>query len=348
VAAIAGDREERDLIAEVLFGHLHDAGDVRYRQEVFQDLEHPALFDEVQRFARLMGEVRTDLRQLAKMEYRYHREGWLLDAAAIYCDAVQSLAGHLASAQISSRALLAFREYLASYVASAGFTALASDTSNRKDALGQIRYCTRIRGGRVDVSRYQEEADYSTTVLKTFERFKQGAASDYRIRYRTRPGMNQVAAQILELVARLFPEEFTAPDEYCRQHAAARRRAAFLLSRDLCQLQGNRRRRDLRPGPGAQARRRAQTGSHQRLPPGRPGADLRRDRAQPGRKDHLRPDLRPAPPPGRGRLPGPGQRRPAVGPPPLLTAFMGRGHQPGIRVIREPHRVMTSGYQRAR
>ena len=128
VAAIAGDREERDLITAVLFGHLRDADAVRYRQEVFQDLEDPALFDQVQRFAGLMHQVRAHLRQLAKMQYRYQREGWLLDAAAIYCDAVQSLAGHLASAQISSRGLLAFREYLASYVASAGFTALVSDT----------------------------------------------------------------------------------------------------------------------------------------------------------------------------------------------------------------------------
>jgi DNA mismatch repair protein MutS len=220
VAAIAGNREERDLITKVLFGHLDDAGAVRYRQEVFQDLDDPASFDEIQRFADLMGEVRAHLRQLKKMRYRYQREGWLLDAAAIYCDAVQSLAGHLASARLSSRALLAFREYLASYVASAGFTALASDTRNRKDALGQIRYCIRIRGDRVDVSRYQEEADYSATVLGTFERFKQGAVKDYRVGYRTRPGMNHVVAQIVELVARLFPEEFTALDEYCRQHAA--------------------------------------------------------------------------------------------------------------------------------
>ena len=219
VAAIADDREERDLITKVLFVRLDDADAVGYRQEIFQDLDNPGLFDEVQRFAGRMQEVRAHLRQLKKMQYRYHRDGWLLDAAAIYCDAVQSLAGHLASAQISSRALLAFREYLASYVASPGFTALASDTRSRKDALGQIRYCTRIHGGRVDVSRYQGEADYSAAVLQTFERFKQGAVNDYRIRYRTRPGMNHIAAQILELVARLFPEEFTALDEYCRQHA---------------------------------------------------------------------------------------------------------------------------------
>jgi DNA mismatch repair protein MutS len=220
VAAIAGDREERDLITRVLSSHLRDAGVVRYRQEVFQDLENPALFGQVQRFAGLMGQVRAHLSQLAKMQYRYQREGWLLDAAAIYCDAVQSLAGHLASAQISSRGLLAFREYLASYVASAGFTALASDTRNRKDALGQVRYCTRIRGGRVEVSRYQGEADYSAVVLKTFERFKQGAVKDYLVRYRIWPGMNHVAVQIVELVARLFPEEFSALEEYCRQHAA--------------------------------------------------------------------------------------------------------------------------------
>ena len=220
VAAIAGDREERDLITRVLFGHLCDADVVRYRQEVFQDLENPALSAQVQRFAVLMGQVRARLRQLPKMQYRYQREGWLLDAAAIYCDAVQSLAGLLASAQISSRGLLAFREYLASYAASAEFTALASDTRNRKDALSQVRYCTRIRGGRVEVSRYQGEDDYSAVVLKTFERFKQGAVKDYLVHYRTWPGMNHVAAQIVELVARLFPEEFSALEEYCRQHAA--------------------------------------------------------------------------------------------------------------------------------
>jgi DNA mismatch repair protein MutS len=219
VAAIVGDREERDFVTKVLFGHLHDTDAVRYRQEVFRDLDHPVLFDEVQRFAGLMQEVRSHLRQLAKTQHRYQREGWFLDAAAIYCGAVQSLAGQLASAQLGSRALQAFRDYLASYVASAGFIALASDTRSRKDALGQIRYCTRIRGDRVEVSRYQEEDDYSAAVLQTFERFKQGAVKDYRVRYRTWPGINHITAQILDLVARLFPEEFTALDEYCQQHA---------------------------------------------------------------------------------------------------------------------------------
>ena len=219
VAAIAGDRDERYLITETLFGHLRDADAVRYRQEVFRDLDDPALFGKIQRFSDRMADVRAHLSRLESMRHRYQREGWLLDAAAIYCEAVRSLTGHLASARVSSRALLAFRDYLASYVASAGFTALAQDTKDRKDALGRIRYCTRIRGNRVEVTRYDGEADYSAVVLKTFERFKQGAVKDYLVRYRIWPGMNHVTAQILELVARLFPEEFAALDEYCARHA---------------------------------------------------------------------------------------------------------------------------------
>ena len=220
VAAVAGDREERDLITSVLFGHLRDAGAVRYRQEVFQDLDDAALVEEAQRFADRMREVRAHLDQLSKMPYRYQRAGWFLDAAATYCGAVQSLAGHLASARISSRALMAFREYLTAYVASTGFTTLVSDTQRRKGGLARIRYTTRIRGGTVEVSRSQDEADYSAAVLNTFERFKQGAVKDYRIRYRTWPGMNHIAAQIVELVAKLFPEEFTALDEYCTRYSA--------------------------------------------------------------------------------------------------------------------------------
>jgi DNA mismatch repair protein MutS len=219
VAAVTGDREERDLITRVLFAHLRDCDVVRYRQEVFSDLENPVLFDAVQRFADQLGQVRAHLRQIDQMRYRHQREGWLLDAASIYCDAVRSLAGCLASAGISSRALLGLRDYVASYASSPGFTALVSDTKDRQDALGRIRYCTRVRGDRVEVSRYADEADYSAAVLATFDRFKQGAAKDYRVKYRTWPGMNHITAQIVELVARLFPEEFGALEEYCRRHA---------------------------------------------------------------------------------------------------------------------------------
>ena len=220
IAAVAAGREQRDLITSVLYSPLHDGRTVRYRQEVFRDLEDPAWFAAARDFADSMSEVTRQLRQLADLEYRHHRQGWFLDTASRYCEAVRSLAGRLASTRVSSRALTAFSDYLAAYVSSDTFTALASDTRDCQFALGRIRYNTRIRGGRVEVSRYEGEADYSAIVLKTFERFAQDAPKDYLVRYRGWPGMNHIAAEITGLVARLFPEEFTALAEYCRRHAA--------------------------------------------------------------------------------------------------------------------------------
>ena len=219
VGKIAGVREEHAFIASLLYQQLDDVDTVRYRHEVFRDLEDRSFFEQIQQFADVMSRVRSHLGQIHKMQFQYQREGWFLDAASMYCDAVQSLAQALSSAPLGSRGLRGFRGFVATYVASDDFSAVVADTRARKEELAQIRYCTRIRGLRVEVSRYEDEADYSAEVLNTFERFKQGAAKDYRVTYRGWPGMNHVAGQILQLVARLFPDQFTALDEYCRRHA---------------------------------------------------------------------------------------------------------------------------------
>jgi DNA mismatch repair protein MutS len=219
VASMVAGREEPEHLTALFYRQLHDPDQVRYRQEVFVDLETPRFLLSLERFSSQMGEVRAHLRQLEKMSEHFQREAWHLDAAAIYCDAVRSLAHALVSAHPMSRGLAAFSTYLEAYVASAAFTSLTSETAARKQALARVRYCTRIRGSRVDVTRYGGENDYSAEVTNVFERFRQGVTRDYRIAYRTSPGINHVTAQILERVARLFPEEFSALDEYCRRNA---------------------------------------------------------------------------------------------------------------------------------
>ena len=233
VDAVAGDREECDLLTGLFYQRVLDIGTLQYRHEVFRDLEDPGLFEMAERFAEQMRQVRSHLFQLQKMQARQQREGWFLDAAAIYCEAVRSLASSLASWPITSRGLLAFRDFLASYVASAEFAGLASDTAARKADLAQVMYQIRIKGLRVEVSRYHGEADYTAEIEKTFERFQQGAVKDYRITYRFSPGMSHVGAQIIDLVARLFSEEFSALADYCRRYAAFLDPAVRQFERDL-------------------------------------------------------------------------------------------------------------------
>ena len=146
IATIAGSREETEFIATLFYRPVDDVDTVGYRHEVFRDLEDPALLEHIQQFADEMRLVRTHMRQSAGMQYQYQREGWFLDAASSYCDAVQALAESLDAAVLESRALRAFHAFLVDYVASAGFIALVMETKERKRQLEQIRYCTRIRG----------------------------------------------------------------------------------------------------------------------------------------------------------------------------------------------------------
>ena len=76
----------------------------------------------------------------------------------------------------------------------------------------RITYQVRVKGPRVEVSRYDGEPDYSAEIEKTFERFRQGAVKDYRVTYRTWPGDEPRRRADLDLVARLFGDEFSRAD----------------------------------------------------------------------------------------------------------------------------------------
>jgi DNA mismatch repair protein MutS len=217
--SVAGDREERDLIAAQLTRPARDAAIVNFRHEVFRDLAEPAVLGALTRFSERLTKVRAHLRQTADMASPQQREGWFLDAAIIYCEAIGSLATDLDQAPVSSSGLAAFRSYLRAYAGAPGFAALARDTRWCKDRLSAVQYLVRIKGPRIEVSRYSGEPDYSAEITKTFERFQQGAVKDYLISYRSTPGMNHVGAQILQFVARLFSDEFTVLRDFCRRHA---------------------------------------------------------------------------------------------------------------------------------
>jgi hypothetical protein len=219
IVKVARGQDERGLITGLLGQPVRDIDTLRHRHEVFRDLEDPGLFQAAGQFAAQLRQVRGHLARLPKMDSGHQRDGWFLDAAAIYCDAVRAMAAELEARAVSSRGLTAFRDYLSGYVRSAAFERLAAGTAARQADLAAVTYQIRVKGPRVEVSRHDGEPDYSAEIEKTFERFQQGAVKDYRVRYRTRPGMNHVGEQILDLVARLFSDEFGALAAYCREHA---------------------------------------------------------------------------------------------------------------------------------
>ena len=218
IDAITARKQEYNL-KPFFYAPLHDIDAIKYRHEIMQDLENGSMLENVKSFAQKLHAMREALAQADKLHVQYQKESWFLRAVDIYCSAVRSLTHDLSLADLRSRGLSGFREYLTNYVQSDPFTLLFAETEKLKADLSTVKYCLHIKGNRVTVRKYEGESDYSAQVEKTFEKFKQGAAKDYRVEFATWPDMNHVEANILDLVAQLYADIFHNLDDYCAKNA---------------------------------------------------------------------------------------------------------------------------------
>jgi DNA mismatch repair ATPase MutS len=217
VESITAGRDEYDL-TQFFYAPLRSVASVEYRHEVFRDLEQDEVREAVRSFAERMQRMRRLLGLAKKQHYKYEKERWFLDAVAIYCDAISSLARALADLDLNSPGFQGLRDHVTSYTASERFKALAAETESVLEGLGRVKYTVRIRGRRVTVSSYSGERDYSVEVERTFERFRQGEVEDHRFKLPDSGTMDHVEARIAELVARLYPDAFRALDAFCTRH----------------------------------------------------------------------------------------------------------------------------------
>jgi hypothetical protein len=218
VAAITTGKEEYNLTS---FFHwpLRDVDAVAYRHEVMRDLEDVVLFDNIKAFATALHSMREIVKELKKRHYKHQKQALFLDAVDAYCIAIASLTRDLGVANLRSRGLLSFREYLTDYAASDRFKSLLAETTKLKSDLSSVKYTLDIANGSITVRKYDSEIDYAADVEDTFRRFQLGAAKDYRAKFNEFPQMNHVEAAVIERVARLYSEIFTNLQSYCENYS---------------------------------------------------------------------------------------------------------------------------------
>ena len=154
--------------------------------------------------------MRETVKELEKRHYRHQKEALFLAAVDAYCGAIASLTRDLGVANLHSRGLLSFREYLTDYAASDRFTSLLAETTKLKSDLSSVKYTLDIGSGSITVRKYNSEIDYAAAVVETFRRFQQGAVKDYNVKFNEFPQMNHVEAAVMDRVARLYSEIFTS------------------------------------------------------------------------------------------------------------------------------------------
>ena len=200
------------------FSALQEYDILEYRQSIFNDLEKETLLDVIKAFADKMVLVRRYMKMVDQLSDLYHKEGWFLEAVLIYCDAICELLEGTGELEVNSAGLKHLLTYIRDYSHSPQFTTLVAESKELKKKLSGIQYNITIKDLGVKVQKYNSETDYSYEVEQAFQKFKQGDVKSYRIDLPKSSGMNHVEAQILNFVAKLFPEVFLESDNYYKNH----------------------------------------------------------------------------------------------------------------------------------
>ncbi|MGF6882576.1 DNA mismatch repair protein MutS [Nocardia sp. GAS34] len=216
LAAVLRFGDDYDL-AGLFFAPVRERDIVAYRQEVFADLDAPAVRAVLDEFAAGMRRTRRELAQAQKLVHPHQRGRWRLDAALGHLEALARLDAGLAELPIASRGLRRWRDLLRAYVSGPEFADLTERVRDVRRGLDEIRYSIRVVGRTVEVSPDDGAPDYSATIANLFARFGSQPSPPPRPRPQW-ADMNQAEEQILDRVAALHPAAFARLDEFSRDH----------------------------------------------------------------------------------------------------------------------------------
>jgi DNA mismatch repair protein MutS len=213
VASATTGRDEYNL-KPFFYAPASDIATVHYRQDAFRDIRNRQVFTSIRSFASSMQAIRAYLLQSDKHFYKREAQKWFLDGVERYCSAVTQLMRDLNSAAVLSEGLRGFCVFLARYVHSSEFRALEAAARTILTDLDAITYSLHIAGKRITVTRYEDQSNYGAEVLETFMKFQQSGPRAYKFRFSSTPDMNHVEAAIVDMVAQLYPDIFSALDDF--------------------------------------------------------------------------------------------------------------------------------------
>lgn len=236
VASVVARKQPYELAA-FFYTPLAEVDAIRFRQEVFIDLERPDVLNLANSFAKqeLISHYGYQQKAMSRDDSRfghYHRARAFLNTTLNYVETIEALTTGLGAAEIRSRGMLGLRAYLEGYTQGDAFRALYDQSRELDEELDRVRYTFLINGSRITVGPYDDEQpDYSAEVSDTFERFRQEAVRSYLPEFNDWDAFSGIG--VLHLVAQLYPELFARLDRFCREHAQYLDHTIAVLDREL-------------------------------------------------------------------------------------------------------------------
>jgi len=189
---------------------------IQYRQEIMKDLENEKLYKIISAFTKSLADFRNTLDRLENLYYPLQQQRCYLELALRYQKNLEDFLEKLKSEQVISVGLKELINQFILILKSGKFIEFKNKTANLFERLKKIRYCVFVSETKVSVRRCKED-DYSVEVAKNLY-LSDVPLGDVNIVRNHTFDLNHVEAQILEGVAKLYPEPFAQLDAYCKEY----------------------------------------------------------------------------------------------------------------------------------
>lgn len=189
-------------IRQLLFSFPQDIQTIIYRQEIYQDLDKPAVYKGLTDFRNGFTEADRLLNYRLHSDHPLQQGKYYLDAAVLYYQSIYKLY-HILGEHADSAALTSLLSILKAYLERKDYCEFCLQAESLKDKLEAI-YCTlTIAGNVVKVSFERSSEDFSGTVQSVF---RQEKACTNPVSLFNQPALNQFENRLMSLVEKEYPK----------------------------------------------------------------------------------------------------------------------------------------------
>ena len=203
-------------IFKCYFMPCRDRDLIKYRQDIFRDLENRDLFNALNQFSstfRRISRIYSDLGNL----YPTNRDLWKLDIINEYCSAVLTLYEQMEKVEAASEGIISLGKFLQAYVSGREFMEMCEEGKRVQSVISGISYELVLFNDRVKIRRSGDGEDYSREVMATFSNIAGDLDLD-RKPQADPPGTDHVQSAILSQISKLFPDEFRKLSDFSSRH----------------------------------------------------------------------------------------------------------------------------------
>lgn len=212
-------------IARHYYTILTDEGTIGYRQDAMRELGRPevlaaakALCEIVVAVSRLLPKLQTSLKGQGPMENNAMTKGQFLNAAVKYIVALQDYAEKAKELGLKSGALKGFADYLEEMFATPQWKEFLEHTVRVRRAFDEANYTLLIKNSTIKLRKYEGQEDEGEYVRRLFDKFAQGQTQEYKHKLNENAIAYHVESALLELLVKMYPDEFKDLAALCAKH----------------------------------------------------------------------------------------------------------------------------------